>query len=100
MPLQVELENIPQPTSGWGVCVCANLHFKSLHPGELDLQYVKNTMSPFLISLRFQVKMSNKKLEMWAKAQEKDLGRKEIWELSREVTVKTMRFYSTPMGKD
>lgn len=71
----------PLRATSWGGG-SANLHLKNLLPP--DLQYVKNTVSKFLLSLRSQVKMSNKKLEMWAKAQEKDLGRKEIWEPSTE----------------
>ena len=46
----------------------ANLHLKSLLPGEPDLQHLRNRMNQFLISFRFQVKTFNKKLEMRARA--------------------------------
>lgn len=40
------------------------------------------------------------KLEIWAKAQEKDLGRKNIWEQFHTKVTLTAEIFNTPMGKD
>ena len=56
-------------------------------------------MNQFLASLRFQVKTSNKELQMWARAQESFGQERDLGAIHRKVTIKTMGFYNTPMGK-